>query len=595
MFKTKRFLALILIVALAGFALAGCVPATTGNTETDPMATTDSATDAGTSSDTTDTSPNVEDVIPQETLNLTVFSQLANYSGEQIGWFGQIMKEKFNVALNIIPTGEGVFATRMESGDLGDIVLFGNDADEYKQAADAGMLFDWNEDDLLKDYGPYIYDHMQPALNKNKDLSGGTVYGFGHGVGSSPSEHEAYFYHPDLRWDLYAQLGYPEINTLEDFIPVLEQMVALEPESDSGKKKYAVSLFKDWDGDMVMFVKSLGALYGYDEFGFSLYDTKTQTIQPILDDDSMYIRALKFYNQLYQKGLLDPDSMTQTYGDACDAYADGAALFNQFTFLGKDLYNTPERTAQGKGMYACPSKDMTPLSYGLNVFGSNRIWAIGSKTQYPELCMAIINWLSTPEGVMTANYGPQGVTWDYDADGYAYLTDLGLQCKKDRDTEMTSGYSGKWDDGTFKMNNATWNLDSINPEGNGETYNYLFWKSYLSLETTPAEQAWKDYTGFLSQDAFLDANNGAVAIGSKFSMGTRSDELNTIWAQVSECNRTYSWNAIYAKTDAEFDAIIAEYKAKAIEYGYDECIEFCKEQAARRKAAEDEAKAAFKK
>ena len=45
-----------------------------------------------------------EDVIPDETVTLNVFDQLANYSGEQIGWFGQVMLEKFNVKLNIILT-----------------------------------------------------------------------------------------------------------------------------------------------------------------------------------------------------------------------------------------------------------------------------------------------------------------------------------------------------------------------------------------------------------------------------------------------------------------------------------------------------------
>ena len=102
-----------------------------------------------------------EDVIPDETVTLNVFDQLANYSGEQIGWFGQVMLEKFNVKLNIIPDSDGTYETRMESGDLGDLVIWGNDGDEYLQAVDKGMLFDWNEDDILADYGPYIAEHMQ--------------------------------------------------------------------------------------------------------------------------------------------------------------------------------------------------------------------------------------------------------------------------------------------------------------------------------------------------------------------------------------------------------------------------------------------------
>lgn len=595
--KMKRLLSVILVLVFFGSILVGCSntkktdesvnePANTENQDDeeqpDDEATTDSAEE---------NTGSLEDIIPDETVTLTVFSQLANYSGEQLGWFAKIMLDKFNVKLNIVNAPEGVFATRMESGNLGDIILFGSDTDEYHQAIDAGMLLDWNEDNILAEYGPYINEHMQNALQKNASLSpdGKTVYGFGYDVGSSPTEHGMFFYHPDIRWDLYAQLGYPKVSTLEDYIPILEEMVKANPKSDSGAQTYAMSLFKDWDGDMVMYVKSLGALYGYDEFGFTLYDVNTQTAQPILDDNSMYIRSLKFYNALYQKGLLDPDSMTQTYDDACNAYQDGAAFFNIFTFLGRDLYNTANHTSDGKGMYALTADDMKVLTYGLNIYGGNRVWAIGANTEYPELCMAIINYMSTPEGVMVNEYGPKGVTWDYNENGKAYLTDLGVACKSDITTQMTGDYSGAFEDGQVKWNNTTWSRDSINPEGNGETYNYLFWESYNSLPTTVAEQAWKDKTGFLSADNYLkDTGRFSISLGSGFAMDTRDDELNTQWAQVAECVKSNSWKLVYAKDDAEFDRILATFIEEAKGYGYDTCVEWCMQQAEKRKAKEEE-------
>ena len=107
--KTKRLLSIILSVALIGLSLAGCAPSVKSNTGTTP-APTSAGTSAATP--TTPAAPSLEDIIPDKTTELIVYSQLANYSGEQIGWFAQIMKEKFNVVLNIIPTGEGVFATR---------------------------------------------------------------------------------------------------------------------------------------------------------------------------------------------------------------------------------------------------------------------------------------------------------------------------------------------------------------------------------------------------------------------------------------------------------------------------------------------------
>ena len=39
----------------------------------------------------------------QEPVTLTVYSQLANYSGEMTGWFAQELLERFNVKVIIVP------------------------------------------------------------------------------------------------------------------------------------------------------------------------------------------------------------------------------------------------------------------------------------------------------------------------------------------------------------------------------------------------------------------------------------------------------------------------------------------------------------
>ena len=166
--KFKKVLSLVLVSALAG-SLVGCSGSTTSSTTTGTDTTADNSktesaateTAATTETDTDTAEVDLSDIIPDETVTLNVYSQLANYEGEQIGWFAQIMKDKFNVKLNIISNGDGVFDTRMESGDLGDIVLFGSDGEEYTRAYSNGMLLDWNEDDILSDYGPHIVEYMQ--------------------------------------------------------------------------------------------------------------------------------------------------------------------------------------------------------------------------------------------------------------------------------------------------------------------------------------------------------------------------------------------------------------------------------------------------
>ncbi len=609
--KAKKIVALLLSAAMVasltacggGDTPAATEPANETSTDTEPAADTESAAD--TTEAEAEKEPEAEaeaegegddyeallaEIIPEETVTLDVFDQLANYSGEQIGWFAQVMLEKFNVKLNIIPDEDGVYETRMESGNLGDMVIWGQDGDEYLQAIEKGMLYDWNEDDLLADYGPYIQENMKAALDKNQQISGGTLYGFGFDVAVDASARQEMMYEWDLRWDLYKELGYPEIKNLDDMVTVLEQMKEICPTDDNGKTTYGVSLFNDWDGDMVMFVKSTAsAYYGYDEFGFGLYDPVEQVYYGCLDEGGPYLTCLKFYNTLFQKGLLDPDSQTQGYDGMMQDYQNGTAFLNVFNFLGSALYNSEEHRAEGKMMCPCPPTEAQPICYGQNIYGGNRPWTIGANSEYPELCMAIYNWLATPEGRMTLEYGPKDVCWYYDDNGKICFTELGRNAKLDGKTQMSDGYSGTFEDGNFKINNTTWGIDAENTDSNGETYNYKKWESYATDASCEIEADWREHYGATTFDSLFDDWNYRLSPGTMYSASPKSDELQVVWNQVAECIKNNSWRAIYAKDDAEFDAIVDEMIAQATEYGYDQCIEFQQNEAKLRAEAEDAA------
>ena len=196
-------------------------------------------------------------------IKLDVYSQLANTQGMQTGWGADVLKEKFNVEMNIIPDADGVYQTRAQNGNLGDIVIWGSDSKDYVDAVQNDLLLDWNEDDLLTDCGPYIKKHMADALKKNsgltKTITNGakdTTYGIAHSVATNSKNHDAFFYTWDTRWDLYKKLGYPKIKDLDAFKNMLIKMHDICPKDDNGNPTYAVSLWSDWDDGMVMYVKS---------------------------------------------------------------------------------------------------------------------------------------------------------------------------------------------------------------------------------------------------------------------------------------------------------------------------------------------------
>ena len=600
--KLKKIAAGLLSLALVS-TMAGCGKSATSSTpDVDTPEQTNAADNVNDDNNSGDDSsasdvPSFSELYGDETIQLTVYSQLANYSGKLTGWFAEVMKQKFNCEMTIIPETDGSFDTRMESGSLGDIVIFGSTGEAYQNAALKGMLFDWNEDDILTDYGPYTKEHMPYALENNAALNesfgaGHTVYGFGHNVATNPEDHEAFFYTMDVRWDLYKELGYPEVNTLDDFYDLMVQMKEICPTDEAGNPTYATSLWPDWDGNMVMYIKAFATCYwGMDEMGFGLYDVETGKYHDALEEDGPYMKSLKFFNKLYQAGLLDPNSMTQTYAKMSEKVQTGGTFFSIFDYAGSALYNSDEHLAAGTAMYPMVPKDATPLCYGMNVLGGNRVWTIGANTEYPELCMAIINFLTTPEGYMTYWYGPKDLCWYYDEEGYTHFTEFGEKCNNDRKgTTMPAEWGGiSFDEGTFQANNTTWSKDASNPDSNGETYNCVNWASRRTPTEYEILQDWRDHTGVYDAQEYMDSVNHKVSLATPYSESAKSDDLKMVWEQVKGCIVAESWKAVYANSDAEFDKIVENMKKQCAEYDPEGvCLAWCENEAATRCALEDQ-------
>lgn len=539
---------------------------------------------------TEETDSSLSGIIPEETVTLDVYSQLSGYQGEQQGWFAQILLDQFNVKLNFTYDGsEDFYSRQAQTGDLGDIVIWGTDSDQYHSAIEDGLLLDWERDGLLEKYGAYMSGHMQKALEKNRKNSGGHIYGFGYDVAAESGEYGDFDYHPDIRWDLYEQIGKPEVKELEDYVAVLKQMKEICPVSDSGKETYGVSLFSDWDGDMMMFAKSACTnFFGMDEFGVGLYDVSDGSFEGCLQKGGSYERILRFYNELYRNDLLDPDSRTQGYEGCVEDYRDGAAFFCIFGWLAAPQYNSVFHTADGKMMLPLAAENQNTLVYGLNENGGNRLWTIGSQTQYPELVMAVMNWLCTPEGRLTQEYGPKGVGWDYDLEKNTCLIDMPVDpAGEDRIMPETSGYTGTWSEGVPQFNNTTWTLNTSNPESNGQTYNSAFWPNILSADVSAVELRWREANQAASAAEYLSGFQYSISKPNTYTASTKSPQLGETWGKVTEIIRNGSWDAVFADSSKEFETVIAKMYRQAEEAGYAECVQWCEEEAARRKALEE--------
>ncbi len=573
--KHHRKLFALLVVTMLVLSLAACQSAA----PTAAPATSAPATEAPASEAPATATPEPT----PEPLTITAFAETSNYSGEQPGWFAKVLKDKFNLTVNIEGQGTGggdtVFATKLVSGELGDYIVFGDNAEHIKQAISAGLLLDWNKDDLLTKYGADITANYAKAIEYNKTQygNGTAVYGIGHDCFNSsegPGELTDFTWGPYLRWDLYAKLGYPEITEMEDYLKVLKDMQALEPKTADGKPVYAFSFWKDWDGSHMMNAKQFACMQGYndDTGGLVLVHYSEPKYQDILQEDGYYLRTLKLYFDANQMGLVDPESPTQNW-DAMYAKATaGQFLFNWFSWLRP--MNTVENSAVGKGLMLVPFKNEIVCSYGKNVYGGQRITSIGASCKNPDRVMQLINWMCSPDGVMTVTNGPEGLGWNYGSDGKASLTALGKKIKISKETIIPDEWGGgKFGDGENKFSYPMVNRNSINPKTN-EPFDWSGWGTTLTDPecVTKLDLDWQAKMGAKSSLEWFQ-KNGKIAVSVPTATkvdNTLPDDLKAKLDQIGSKIREYSWRMVFAKDQAEFDSLKTELISTCKGLGYDE-------------------------
>lgn len=519
-----------------------------------------------------------------ETITIDVYNGLANYMGMQEGWFAKIVRDKFNMELNIIApnvagNGDTLYQTRTAAGDLGDLIIVDN-GQQYNELVEAGLLTDASE----------YYETMEnvqrfdaAVQNLNKDADG--LYGFPTSVSTlkatDPSEGLDPTFGAYVRWDLYGDQGYPEIGTLEDLLPVIQKMQEDNPTTDSGKKVYGFSLFSDWDGNMMNAGKQLVTYYGYDESGFVLAKADGSDYQSILDSNSEYIRALKFYFQANQMGLVDPESTTQNYDTLFAKFQEGQVLFSWWPWLGQAAFNTTTNLNEGKGFMLAPIQDQKIFSYGAEVYGGKQFIGIGSNAEDPERIAAFIDWLYSSEGVLanssqtSGSSGPEGLTWEM-KDGEPVLTEFGKQALLDGDGDVPEEYGGgSYKDGVSALNVNTVLPIDINPD-TGFPYAYTMWESYQNETTDPVKEDWsKNMGGAESTIGYLEENDQLlVAPGASYVAPEDSSEISTLRNQAKATIIEYSWRMVFAKDEAEFDQLLKEMQETADGLGYQTVLEF---------------------
>ncbi|OPH58066.1 hypothetical protein BC351_24270 [Paenibacillus ferrarius] len=567
----KPMLLLFASLFMVSVALTGCGDESNNKAaSTEPSKSPDSGTEATSKASTA--------LDHSKPLTITVFDNAANYQGEQKGWYGKLIKDKFNITLNILApqvAGDQLYKTRSAAGNLGDLLIVNNN--QLEELIPAGLIMDLtgklkNTQNLSK----YMDNHFKPfnaAFQKvNPD---GKIYAlptFEADTSPTTYSEQIPYSSPIMPWDYYKGVGAPKLNNLDDLLNVLKLMHEKYPKTPDGKPIAPITLWKDWDSRGTMEnARWLSNWYGYEQ------PEGTTTIQlnakgeivPLIDDNSMYKKILQFYYKANQMGLVDPDSPTQDWNKVSEKLTNKQVLLLWYSWE-TGFYNSIERGKKGDGNVAIPIADTHIFQASDAYYGNGRVFAIGSKANDPDRIMEFMDWLASPEGLRYYVNGFEGFNYEKTADGKFKLTEVG-QTAFQKNTPVPDEYGGGgYQDGQSKLNTMIISDFAKDPK-TGEFYNSNYWAATIEANKTALTTDWQNtYNAENATDYYLKHKMIDIVPNINTSLGSDSSDIKNKRSQISDYVKNTSWKMVFAKNQAEFDKLWEMMKKDVIGLGWND-------------------------
>lgn len=551
--KAKRFFSLALVSLLAVSSLVSC---------SDQTNTSSSGSSAASGSESSGSTENSTTVSHDEELTIEFYDVAANYQGEQIGWFGKVLKDKFNIKLNIIaPQVSGdansLYQTRTASGNLGDIVLLDND--DMQDCIDSGLIMDIG--DIIYNY-ENLADYQEQIDKFNQSMSvveGSSIYAIPcqmNNNGPSGYANETIASAPRVPWDYYAGLGCPELKTTDDLLNMLSDMMEAYPTNEAGDKAYGISMWKDWDSNY----SENAALLTY-WFGQQVKDSVLlgydNTITPLTDSEGGYYKALQFLFKANQMGLMDPDSATQDWTTVCDGKMKQKRVYLFWYNWQNGFWNTPEHGANRENYMYVPVEELDYYQLADPYYGDGRVWGVGSSVDEEKKLriMEYLDWVASPEGLDYQHASLEGFIYTVNDDGTYTLTKEG----QDRFTatiQVPEEFGGgSWNDGNNQVNQ--WIVGSVatNPL-TGEGYDPALWSSSIEMNKTATTNEWIEQFGAENEVEYLKGTGQLKMVANiNIPLETDSTDIALIRSQCGTMIKDTSWKMVFAADEAEFNAL----------------------------------------
>ena len=353
-----------------------------------------------------------------------------------------------------------------------------------------------------------------------------------------------------LKW-----ADYPEIRTMDQYFDLIERYNEANPTMEDGTENIPYTILCD-DWRYFCLENAPQFLDGYPNDGSCIVDPETLTVIDYNTTDT----AVKYFQKLneeYQKGIVDPESFTQTYDEYIAKLSTGRVLgmidqWWDFAYTAGDAIKQAGLDAQGCDYIPLPItidesvKNQWHCSGGvLNVSDG---LAITTSCEDVEAALQFVDDFLSQDIHNLRFWGVEGVDYNVDDNGEFYRTEE--QRTRAVDTAYKAShtctysyfpqYSGTSDDG----------INANKPDGQAN--------EFFDGLNDDVKEAFSAY----GAETYVDMIGTNEAPGAWYPMWSYSNSFTTdteggmAWNKIGEIKHEYLPQVVMAK---DFDAAWAEY------------------------------------
>ena len=358
-----------------------------------------------------------------------------------------------------------------------------------------------------------------------------------------------------LKW-----AGYPKIDTLDKYFDLIEKYNEANPKMADGTENIPYTILCD-DWRYFCLENAPQFLDGYPNDGSCMVDPDTKKILDYNTSDTA-VKYFKKLNEEYQKGIVDPESFTQTYDEYISKLSTGRVLgmidqWWDFAYTAGDAIKQAGLDEQGCDYIPVPvTIDGRPNQWhnAGGAFNESTGLAVTTSCDDVDAAMKFVNDLLDQDIHNLRFWGVKGTDYEVDENGEFYKT--ADERKKASDTAYKAShfcsysyfpqYSGTSDDG----------INANKPDGQAREF-------YDGLNSD-VQEAFDAY-GVKTYVEMLGTND---APGDWYPMWSFSNNFNTstpggvAWTKIGELKHKALPKVVMAKDfDSEWNTYMDEYNA----------------------------------